>query len=506
MNCLIVNVSEREPASTFAAAMPCYLPTVSLTVEQLKVKKSFAMKKIGFLPPLVLALGFFPQAKSVALRLERIQRHLDKINKPAAMIIESPDGDIIDCVHKRKQPALDHPLLKNHKIQREPPEMPRLKVLKDGEELRPERTKKSKEAGGVRRRSWQMWHRNGTRCPRGTVPIRRSTVDDVLRAKSLFDFGKKRRRSISLARRRDAPDVVSGNGHEFNRPTNQLLSHFPLFEQISSHMIEDNFPDRDPQIYLEEVYGAKATINVWDPTIQAVNEFSLSQIWILSGSFNGPDLNSIEAGWQVSPELYGDSRPRLFTYWTSDSYQATGCYNLLCAGFVQTHSRIAIGASISPLSSYTGNQYDISILIWKDPKLGNWWMSFGDGTLVGYWPAELFTHLAKHATMVEWGGETLITASAQPEASQPWLKTPTATISKAPTAMNGAPTSITVARGTIHGARDRAPPRRCRRRQELKIQFPGPRKSRALSNSLNINYVSAISILVSAKMGKKNIA
>ncbi|KAJ6349378.1 hypothetical protein OIU77_006877 [Salix suchowensis] len=157
----------------------------------------------------------------------------------------------------------------------------------------------------------------------------------------------------------------------------------------------------------EEVYGAKATINVWDPTIQAVNEFSLSQIWILSGSFNGPDLNSIEAGWQVSPELYGDSRPRLFTYWTSDSYQATGCYNLLCAGFVQTHSRIAIGASISPLSSYTGNQYDISILIWKDPKLGNWWMSFGDGTLVGYWPAELFTHLAKHATMVEWGGEVV---------------------------------------------------------------------------------------------------
>lgn len=49
----------------------------------------------------------------------------------------------------------------------------------------------------------------------------------------------------------------------------------------------------------EEVYGAKATINVWEPSIQEVNEFSLSQIWILSGSFDGSDLNSIEAGWQV---------------------------------------------------------------------------------------------------------------------------------------------------------------------------------------------------------------
>lgn len=49
----------------------------------------------------------------------------------------------------------------------------------------------------------------------------------------------------------------------------------------------------------QEVYGAKATINVWEPSIQVVNEFSLSQIWILSGSFDGSDLNSIEAGWQV---------------------------------------------------------------------------------------------------------------------------------------------------------------------------------------------------------------
>lgn len=45
----------------------------------------------------------------------------------------------------------------------------------------------------------------------------------------------------------------------------------------------------------------------------------------------------------------------------------------------------------------------------QDPKLGNWWMSFGDNTLVGYWPAELFTHLADHATMVEWGGEVVNT-------------------------------------------------------------------------------------------------
>lgn len=31
--------------------------------------------------------------------------------------MQSPDGDIIDCVHITKQPAFDNPLLKNHTIQ-----------------------------------------------------------------------------------------------------------------------------------------------------------------------------------------------------------------------------------------------------------------------------------------------------------------------------------------------------------------------------------------------------
>ena len=49
----------------------------------------------------------------------------------------------------------------------------------------------------------------------------------------------------------------------------------------------------------------------------------------------------------------------------SDAYQATGCYNLLCSGFVQTNNKIAIGAAISPTSSYNGGQFDISLLVWK---------------------------------------------------------------------------------------------------------------------------------------------
>ena len=50
---------------------------------------------------------------------------------------------------------------------------------------------------------------------------------------------------------------------------------------------------------------------------------------------------------------------------TDTTRLATGCYNLLCSGFIQINSEIAMGASISPVSAFRNSQYDISILVWK---------------------------------------------------------------------------------------------------------------------------------------------
>jgi hypothetical protein len=52
----------------------------------------------------------------------------------------------------------------------------------------------------------------------------------------------------------------------------------------------------------DQYYGAKASVNVWAPSVADQYEFSLSQIWVISGSF-GHDLNTIEAGWQASLSL-----------------------------------------------------------------------------------------------------------------------------------------------------------------------------------------------------------
>ncbi|CAK9144796.1 unnamed protein product [Ilex paraguariensis] len=223
----------------------------------------------------------------------------------------------------------------------------------------------------------QLWNLNG-RCPEGTIPIRRTKREDILRASSVESFGKKKNSSVPKPKSA-GPDFISQYGHQ----------------HAIAYVEGDNY------------YGAKATINVWTPRVQQPNEFSLSQLWILGGSF-AYDLNSIEAGWQaVSPDLYGDDNARLFTYWTSDAYQATGCYNLLCSGFVQINNEIALGASIFPVSGYRQSQYDISILVWKDPTEGNWWMQFGNDYVLGYWPAFLFSNLVDSASMIEWGGEVV---------------------------------------------------------------------------------------------------
>ena len=45
-------------------------------------------------------------------------------------------------------------------------------------------------------------------------------------------------------------------------------------------------------------FGTRFVLNVWEPYVQYDTEFSLAQTWLVSGS--GSNLNSIEAGFQVS--------------------------------------------------------------------------------------------------------------------------------------------------------------------------------------------------------------
>ncbi|WVZ49342.1 hypothetical protein U9M48_000710 [Paspalum notatum var. saurae] len=199
------------------------------------------------------------------------------------------------------------------------------------------------DSNNVPRPLTQTWHQNG-HCPENTIPIRRTREEDILRASSIERFGKKRPRSM------------------------------PLQADLAIHQYGVAFALGD-----DKYYGTQGTFNLWQPKFEKDEDFSLTQFWIAGGSYENNDLNTIEVGWQVYPEFYADNNTRLFIFWTRDAYETTGCYNLLCSGFVQTNNQIVIGGSISqlsPVSIYDGPQYDLSIFSLEDS-----------------------------ATIVEWGGE-----------------------------------------------------------------------------------------------------
>ncbi|CAL5001157.1 unnamed protein product [Urochloa decumbens] len=296
-----------------------------------------------------------------AQRLREVRSYLKRVNKTPVKTIQSPDGDIIDCVLISKQPAFDHPLLKNHTIQMQPSHHPY-----GDSKITPHPIT-------------QTWQQNG-KCPDNTVPIRRTKEEDVLRASSVNSYGKKTPEDLQKFH----PETSANTGHQYAVASSAAGNY----------------------------YGTECNINLWKPITESPNDFSLTQLWIVAGSYSNNDLNTIETGWQVYQYLYGDNNPRLFIYWTRDAYKTTGCYNLGCPGFVQTNNQIAIGGTLSPQSSYGGSQYEICFLVWKDPGSGNWWLQLG-GTNVGYWPSSIFTDLANSASNVEWGGEVAPSENGQ---------------------------------------------------------------------------------------------
>ncbi|XP_068655235.1 protein neprosin-like [Aristolochia californica] len=263
-----------------------------------------------------------------------LRRHLKSLNKPAIKSIETGYGNIFDCVDINKQPAFDHPLLKNHTIQMKPSSLPD----RNDDQI----FSSSVLDIGV----------HGEGCPDGTVPIRRVTMEDLMRAPSVSEFGKKYVLN-------DSQVIFAGNtnGHH--------------------HWAND-------QTYPGEFYGTQVTMNVWQPNVAYSNKFSLGQFWVSNGPYD--QLNTIEAGW------------------VADGYHNTGCYNLICPGFIQVSNKVPLGAYFTQVSTYGGEQHEITLLSFLDHENKVWWLSFGN-ELVGYWPQEIFNTLSTKAQWVHWGGE-----------------------------------------------------------------------------------------------------
>ncbi|RVX01836.1 hypothetical protein CK203_019552 [Vitis vinifera] len=260
---------------------------------------------------------------------------------------ETEYGDIFDCVDINKQPALDHPLLKNHKVQKRPSVFPR--GLGHKTSAKTQSSIIGLPDGG---------------CPEGTVPIKRITKRDLVWMKSLKDNTK--------------------HFHPVDAKT-------PGFHQA--------YTRQSPGTY----YGAQGGISLHkEPATDYQSHRS-----VITVSGGSPDkLNAIQVGWTVNKAAYGDGATRMFISWTADNFGKTGCRDLLCPGFVQVDKSVAPGMVFQQLSTIDGAQHDYYFSIFQNNSTDeNWWlMGWPEEKIIGYWPKTLFPDMKESFTSLEWGG------------------------------------------------------------------------------------------------------
>ncbi|KAK2431827.1 hypothetical protein QL285_030007 [Trifolium repens] len=276
---------------------------------------------------------------------EDYERHLNLINKARVTTIRTKSGYIVDCVDINKQPAFDHPLLKNHKLQRKPSF--ERKLNETGIKISPNKS--------------IDWFEK-IRCPKGTVHIKRITKDDLIRGKSLFN-------QHSLAE------------------NSQVIHIAKVFMKFQ----------------LGAYYAVSGITSIYNPKV-GLGQSSTGHLYVQKGKEDG--TNTIVVGWHVSPQLYKgakDDATYFYSVWTPDNFK-TGCYNMLCSGFVQTDQSYHLSGRITKTSTYGGEMIEMPIAIHQDNKSGNWWLRVVNKD-IGYFPKALFSNMDS-ADQVGWGGST----------------------------------------------------------------------------------------------------
>ncbi|KAL3741082.1 hypothetical protein ACJRO7_022231 [Eucalyptus globulus] len=254
-------------------------------------------------------------------------------------------GETIDCIDMYKQPAFDHPLLKDHKLQTKP--------------SFPLNEKKHRQKAQVNQleRSHVL-----DSCPDGTIPILRRTKEYWTRAKLL---------------EQTRPQIYHPS------TPNSASFQYALLTLKS------------PDIAFS---GARAFISYYIPKCD-YGQFSGGQIWILDNN----RLANIQVGWRVHPDLYGDNQNHFLTSWRN----GTGCPDFGCQGFVQIDRSIALGQVLPNSSVIGGPQFELRFFVQQDINTKDWWLIItndGGDIKLGYWPAKILPTLAGGARTLEFGG------------------------------------------------------------------------------------------------------
>jgi hypothetical protein len=267
------------------------------------------------------------------------------------MTLDSGNGELIDCIETRLQHGFNNPM---HAFAAPPPA--------------PLPIANTPSAPHI-----QGYGTVSAFCPEGTIPRVRVTVAQVERFGSLANYFRKGRHA-------GLPTLGPTDEHQY-ATTRQFVQNT----------------------------GAFARINIWQPYVQLLTEFSISQIWVAGGEREDDSLETVEAGSQVYPQKYGDALAHIVVYFTPDNYGPLSCYNLDCpwGGFTQVNSSVALGGHVPTWAqSVSGGQQLEQWFQLKQSDDLSWWFGYA-GQWIGYWAASRFDvdGLRYGANRIDFGGE-----------------------------------------------------------------------------------------------------
>ncbi|KAL3676510.1 hypothetical protein R1sor_026458 [Riccia sorocarpa] len=221
----------------------------------------------------------------------------------SALNYKLSNGEEISCVPIYEQPSLNSLDRASNAYLKEPAFLPSDKSTEEQTQVPEESEIRPAE---------QLFHSEVGTCPEGMIPILRNQ-------RSL-----RRTRGSS---RQGADSILGNYGHKLTVTSTNTSEADPA-DDLSVPNNHEYATYRRKWPAGSKFLGAKGYFNIWNPSVEAWNEFSLSQMWIAAGSYDEKNLNTIEVGWQVYERLYQNKDPHFFIFWTRDGYKSTGCYNL----------------------------------------------------------------------------------------------------------------------------------------------------------------------------------
>ncbi|XP_049389451.1 uncharacterized protein LOC125853755 [Solanum stenotomum] len=275
-------------------------------------------------------------------------------SRNADLVLQTIHGDIYDCVDIYKQPTLLHPIPHKERIKRT--------IAKELEKQRSVKAKRLQKDENIYFKAEEFWL-NKKGCPIGTVPIRRMTQEQLQSAKDA---------SLSMANESLTEDIIDFAGISVNA---------------------------SPEI--KSFTSVSATVTLYNPQLNGLGQYSSATLFLQSAD-NVANFEQIQAGWIVHPKLYGDNRTRLYSHWTTDGNQKTGCYNNICPGFVQLDNEVPIDYAFPQISRPSYGDYDMQFQIYKDE---DYYLFLHYMFVIGFWPETIFNELRNGSQTIRYGGQ-----------------------------------------------------------------------------------------------------